>query len=103
MTSLGVTLLELLSEALGLNRDHLKQMVCAEGLLVVGQYYPACPQPELTYGISSHTDTGFMTLLLQDQTGGLQFLHENRWADVSPVTGALVVNIADLLQACLCK
>ncbi|KAI8561022.1 hypothetical protein RHMOL_Rhmol04G0303200 [Rhododendron molle] len=31
--------------------------------------------------------------------GGLQILHEDQWADVRPSPGALVVNIADLLQA----
>jgi isopenicillin N synthase-like dioxygenase len=37
-------------------------------------------------------------MLLQDQIGGLQVLHENTWVDVSPVRGALVINIGDLLQ-----
>ncbi|OAY83023.1 1-aminocyclopropane-1-carboxylate oxidase [Ananas comosus] len=40
----------------------------------------------------------FLTVLLQDEIGGLQVLHQGRWVDVSPIPGALVVNIGDLLQ-----
>ncbi|MED6186785.1 hypothetical protein PIB30_070105 [Stylosanthes scabra] len=95
---LGSTLLELLSLALGLNNSHLKDIGCAEGLLLVCHSYPACPQPELTIGSCNHTDRDFMTILLQDQIGGLQVLHGDRWIDVPPIHGALVVNIGDLLQ-----
>ncbi|XP_020205023.1 1-aminocyclopropane-1-carboxylate oxidase homolog 1 [Cajanus cajan] len=91
-------LFELLSEALGLNRFHLEDMGCAEGFLLLCHYYPSCPEPELTMGNSKHTDNDFITILLQDQIGGLQLLHDNQWVDVTPIHGALVVNIGDLLQ-----
>ena len=95
----GDLLLELLSEALGLNPNHLKDIDCAEGVVVLGHYYPACPQPELTLGVSKHTDDSFLTVLLQDHIGGLQILFDNHWIDIPYEPGALVVNIGDLLQA----
>ncbi|XP_027358908.1 1-aminocyclopropane-1-carboxylate oxidase homolog 1-like isoform X2 [Abrus precatorius] len=96
--ALGITIFELLSEALGLNPSYLKEMDCAEALYIMGQYYPECPEPELTVGITKHTDCDFITILLQDQIGGLQVLHENHWVNVPPVQGALTVNIGDILQ-----
>ncbi|WOG83247.1 hypothetical protein DCAR_0102422 [Daucus carota subsp. sativus] len=99
LSELGDTVIELLSEALGLKADHLKAMDCSKGYKsFAGHYYPPCPQPELTKGVSEHSDSTFFTILLQDRIGGLQILHEDQWADVEPIAGGLVVNIGDMLQ-----
>ena len=97
---LGIVMLELLSEALGLNKNHLKDIDCAEGLAVLCHYYPSCPQAELTMGSSKHTDNEILTVLLLDRIiGGLQILHQNCWIDIPSIPGALVINIGDMLQA----
>ncbi|EOA25451.1 hypothetical protein CARUB_v10018789mg [Capsella rubella] len=97
--NLGELLFELLSEALGLKPNHLKDMDCSKSLVMFGQYYPPCPQPDLTLGLGKHTDFSFLSIVLQGNIGGLQVLRDDQyWVDVPPVPGALVVNVGDLLQ-----
>jgi isopenicillin N synthase-like dioxygenase len=50
--------------------------------------------------LGQHTDPGVLTLLLQDQTGGLQTESTALgWIDVPPVPGTIVVNLGDCMQA----
>jgi isopenicillin N synthase-like dioxygenase len=64
-------------------------------------YYP--PQPPLSdadqFGVAPHTDYGCITLLWQDDVGGLQVkeLATDSWIDAPPIPGTLVVNVGDLL------
>ncbi|GAB4850938.1 hypothetical protein Ancab_039921 [Ancistrocladus abbreviatus] len=98
MMRLGHTLFELFSEALGLPPNHLQDMDCSEQLLLLGHYYPPCPEPEKAIGINNHKDNDFLTILLQDHIGGLQVLHHDKWVEVPYRPGALVINTGDLLQ-----
>ncbi|CAN1312122.1 1-aminocyclopropane-1-carboxylate oxidase homolog 1 [Linum perenne] len=98
MNKLGDLLFQLLSEGLGLESNHLKDMGCPEAVGYAFHYYPPCPQPELALGCVHHTDIDFLTVILQDQVGGLQVLRHNSWIDVPCLPEAMVVNIGDMLQ-----
>ncbi|XP_065871377.1 feruloyl CoA ortho-hydroxylase F6H1-3-like [Euphorbia lathyris] len=67
-------------------------------------YYPKCPNPDLTVGIGRHSDVSSLTFLLQDQIGGLYVRvkegkgEEDGWVHVPPIEGSLVINVGDALQ-----
>ncbi|KAI4992942.1 hypothetical protein ZWY2020_007255 [Hordeum vulgare] len=61
--------------------------------------YPACPFAADSLGMVPHTDSDFLTILFQDQVGGLQLIKDARWVAVKPHAEALIVNVGDLFQA----
>ncbi len=54
--------------------------------------------PAADLGVHHHTDAGALTLLLQDDVGGLQVYTRDFWHDIPPVEGAMVVNTGDMMQ-----
>ncbi len=49
-------------------------------------------------GVHHHTDAGALTLLLQDNVGGLEIYNRDAWIPVPPIAGTLIVNIGDIVQ-----
>lgn len=98
--ALAIRLLKLISESLGLESNYLVA-ACGEPKVVMAiNHYPPCPDPSLTMGIKAHSDPNTITMLLQDDVGGLQVFKEDRWIDVRPLPNALVINVGDQLQVC---
>nr|ACA81452.1 flavanone 3-hydroxylase [Glycine soja] len=97
LMGLAGKLMEVLSEAMGLEKEGLSKACVDMDQKVVVNYYPKCPQPDLTLGLKRHTDPGTITLLLQEQVGGLQATRDNgkSWITVQPVEAAFVVNLGD--------
>ena len=64
-------------------------------------YYPAQPADlgADQFGVGPHTDFGVLTVLCQDDVGGLQIQDVNgEWMHAPPIEGTLIVNVADLLS-----
>ncbi|KAK0586709.1 hypothetical protein LWI29_011090 [Acer saccharum] len=91
-------LLEAISESLGLQRDYIDKKMTKHGQHMALNYYPPCPEPELTYGLPGHTDPNLITLLLQDDVPGLQVLRNGKWVAVNPIPNTFIVNIGDQMQ-----
>jgi isopenicillin N synthase-like dioxygenase len=97
---LGQSLLRVFAVALDVNPGYFTD--CFDCTISRGStlYYP--PQPahlgEKQFGVAPHTDYGCLTLLYQDDTGGLQVLGADRtWINASPINDTYVVNVGDLL------
>ncbi|XP_038684929.1 protein DMR6-LIKE OXYGENASE 2-like [Tripterygium wilfordii] len=96
---LALKLLEAISESLGLEKDYINNSLGKHGQHMAINYYPPCPQPELTYGLPGHADPNVITILLQDDVGGLQVLKDGKWVAVNPIPYTFIVNIGDQIQA----
>ncbi|XP_071720415.1 feruloyl CoA ortho-hydroxylase F6H1-3-like [Rutidosis leptorrhynchoides] len=94
-------LLEVLMTRLGISKlDETNQPFLMGSRRMNLNYYPICPNPELTVGVGGHSDVSTLTVLLQDQTRGLYVrkLDSDNWVHVPPINGSLTINIGDALQ-----
>ncbi|KAF2291800.1 hypothetical protein GH714_035662 [Hevea brasiliensis] len=93
-------LLELLLTKLNVREIDKEKEYALMGSLTNLNYYPHCPNPELVTGVGCHSDISSITVLLQDDIGGLYVrgIEEDSWIHIPPVNGALVINIGDVLQ-----
>ncbi|KAG5539443.1 hypothetical protein RHGRI_019848 [Rhododendron griersonianum] len=95
---LTLRLLGAISESLGLDRDYVSGQLGSHGQHMAMNYYPPCPEPELTYGLPGHTDPNLITILLQDDVPGLQVSHKGKWVAVNPIPNTFIINIGDQMQ-----
>nr|XP_045614838.1 UPF0676 protein C1494.01-like [Procambarus clarkii] len=99
-------LLTVLALSLGLARDFFtsthREICTGDNMSILRLlHYPPVPGdvPENTIRCGAHTDYGTFTLLFQDLLGGLQVRERGgAWIDATPIPGAVVVNVGDLLQ-----
>ncbi len=60
-------------------------------------YPPSRPEIPDEMGAGAHTDFGGLTLLMQDEVGGLQVEESDGWIEAPPVPGAYIVNLGDMI------
>jgi isopenicillin N synthase-like dioxygenase len=102
MTALGRTLARGVSLALGHDAAwfdrHLAGPDDEPVVLFRIFHYPPDPAPD-EWGVGEHSDYGFLTLLLQDEHGGLEVRgRDGEWLDAPPIAGSFVCNLGDMLE-----
>ncbi|KAL7165006.1 hypothetical protein ACSBR2_040819 [Camellia fascicularis] len=101
LDKLGMTIMEMLANGLGLQSDFFtKNFEEKDSTMIRINKYPPCPLPEKCLGVGSHTDPHTLTILLADNVGGLQVLKDdNQWVGIRPIPNSFVINIGDTLEA----
>ncbi|XP_072981078.1 jasmonate-induced oxygenase 4 [Typha angustifolia] len=95
MKELAQNLLNMISKSLNLPPSYIEEAVGEVHQNITISYYSPCPQPDLALGLQAHSDMGAITLLIQDEVGGLEVLKDGEWVAVQPLSDAIVVILAD--------
>lgn len=98
MSNLAKVLATVLVNNLGNQKEALEDICESSSCFLRLNRYPACPLSPDMFGLVPHTDSDFLTILCQDQVGGLQLMKDSKWVAVKPNPDALIVNIGDLFQ-----
>jgi isopenicillin N synthase-like dioxygenase len=101
MTKLGRNLMRLALISAGVKDLSIMQSFEIPTIWLRLLHYPSIPKnsPSDLYGSAPHTDFGCLTILAQDEIGGLQVqTREGKWIDVPKVKDSFVVNVGDMLS-----
>ncbi|XP_020572396.1 gibberellin 20 oxidase 1-D-like [Phalaenopsis equestris] len=99
MNTLSLKIMEILGISLGVGRARFRDFFQGNDSIMRLNYYPPCQKPVLTLGTGPHCDPTSLTILHQDDVGGLQVFSDGKWRTVSPKTNSFIVNIGDTFMA----
>jgi len=100
MVDLGRGLCGLLAVSLDLPEDYFADALGEPNASVRLLHYPPQTSSVATdhFGCGAHTDWGLITILLQDDCGGLEIdVGGEGWLKATPIPGALIVNLGDMV------
>ena len=104
VTAVGQVVLSGIARSLGLEPDWFQRWTADPTVLFRIFHYPPPPEGFAgSWGVAEHTDYGLLTLLVQDDTGGLEVRvtgadGHGEWIDVPPAPDAVVCNLGDMLE-----
>jgi isopenicillin N synthase-like dioxygenase len=85
--------------SLGLDEDYFADTYTADPTVLFRVFhYPPARAVVGEWGVGEHTDYGLLTLLAQDDCGGLQVKARDGWIEAPPIPDTLVCNIGDMLD-----
>jgi isopenicillin N synthase-like dioxygenase len=98
VTALGIKVLRAFAVALGQKVGVFEPIYSpAPNSLLKIIRYPGRLEDD-RQGVFAHKDSGFVTVLLQDEQAGLQVDGDHGWIDVPPIPGTFVINVGEILE-----
>ncbi|MBN7763111.1 isopenicillin N synthase family oxygenase [Nitratireductor aquibiodomus] len=98
MNTLARKMVGAISISLGLSPDELNSHFDDPTTFLRLLHYPTQPAEEGLFGSAPHTDYGFITLLAQDDVGGLEVKNKcGDWVPAPPIPNSFVMNVGDIL------
>lgn len=98
MTELGHRLMIGISLSLGLAPTYFRDRYTDDPLILFRIFNYPPDSNSSTWGVGEHTDYGLLTILKQDDLGGLQVRTKSGWIEAPPIPNAFVCNIGDMLD-----
>jgi isopenicillin N synthase-like dioxygenase len=99
LTATGQVVLAGIALSLNLDAGYFASGYTADPTVLFRVFsYPPSPPGFTGWGVGEHTDYGLLTLLAQDDSGGLQLAGPGGWIDAPPLPGTFVCNIGDMLD-----
>ncbi len=98
MTQLGHRLMEAIALALGLEATYFADRYTADPLVLFRIFHYPATAPKESWGVGEHTDYGVLTILKQDDCGGLEVKTPSGWTAAPPLPGSFVCNLGDMLD-----
>ncbi|KAJ8769814.1 hypothetical protein K2173_007674 [Erythroxylum novogranatense] len=99
LAKLASTVFEVMAKNLNLNPQHSKSYLSESTGFVRVYRYPQCSMARESWGMDVHTDSSVISILFQDQVGGLELLKDDKWLKVKPIPHTLILNLGDMMQA----
>jgi isopenicillin N synthase-like dioxygenase len=91
-------IMEGIALGLGLDAGYFRERYTADPTILFRIFHYPANTPEDSWGVGEHTDYGLLTLLAQDDSGGLEVRSKHGWIAAPPIAGTLVCNIGDMLD-----
>ncbi|XP_034687102.1 gibberellin 2-beta-dioxygenase 6-like [Vitis riparia] len=98
LSRIARTLFDAMAKNLGHDPKQYESSLDESSGIVRVYRYPLRPNRDHASHMEVHTDSSVLSILNQDEVGGLEVLKDGEWLSASPISNTLVINVGDMMQ-----